>query len=193
MLNTREPIVLERDTDAVLIPAGTPVRIPGGTEVTVTQSLGGTFTVFVNGNLARIDGQDADALGLEVVTKAQQKKTADGPVVTARFVMVATNSPMNDIVTMHTKQAPYHTYVIGLRAPAGALTPALYWDTLEPFHYVRVLPDGPGGDDVLIVGGEDHKAAHEADGDRRWKALEHWARAHFPSAGAVGWHAIPYS
>ena len=80
MLNTREPIVLERDTDAVLIPAGTPVRIPGGTEVTVTQSLGGTFTVFVNGNLARIDGQDADALGLEVVTKAQQKKTADGPV-----------------------------------------------------------------------------------------------------------------
>jgi probable FeS assembly SUF system protein SufT len=80
MLNTREPIVLERDTDAVLIPAGTPVRIPGGTEVTITQSLGGTFTVFVNGNLARIDGKDADALGLEVETQSAQPKTADGPV-----------------------------------------------------------------------------------------------------------------
>ena len=80
MLNTREPIVLERDTDAVLIPAGTPVRIPGGTEVTITQALGGTFTVFVNGNLARIDGQDADALGLEVEAKSAQPKTADGPV-----------------------------------------------------------------------------------------------------------------
>ena len=73
-------LVLERDTDAVLIPAGTPVRIPGGTEVTITQSLGGTFTVFVNGNLARIDGKDADALGLEVETQEQAQKTADGPV-----------------------------------------------------------------------------------------------------------------
>ena len=80
MFNTREPIILERDTDAVLIPAGTPVRIPGGTEVTVTQSLGGTFTVFVNGNLARIDGKDADALGYEIEQESQQQKTADGPV-----------------------------------------------------------------------------------------------------------------
>lgn len=114
-------------------------------------------------------------------------ETADGPVVTARFVLIATNSPMNDVVTMHTKQAPYHTYVIGLRAPAGTLAPSLFWDTAEPFHYVRVLPGGPGGDDVLIVGGEDHKAAHEADGDRRWQDLERWARAHFPSAGALAW------
>jgi probable FeS assembly SUF system protein SufT len=80
MFNTREPIVLERDTDAVLIPAGTPVRIPGGTEVTVTQALGGTFTVFVNGNLARIDAKDADALGMEVEQQEQAQKTADGPV-----------------------------------------------------------------------------------------------------------------
>ena len=114
-------------------------------------------------------------------------ETAGGPVVTAPFVLVATNSPMNDLVTMHTKQAPYHTYVIGLRAPAGTLASALYWDTAEPFHYVRVLPGGPDGDDVLIVGGEDHKAAHEADGDRRWRDLERWARAHFPSAGALAW------
>lgn len=80
MLNTREPIVLERDTDAVLIPAGTPVRIPAGTEVVITQALGGTFTVFVNGNLARIEAKDADALGIEVERQEAAPKTADGPV-----------------------------------------------------------------------------------------------------------------
>ncbi len=76
----REPVILERDTDAVLIPAGQPVRIPGGTEVVVTQALGGSFTVFVNGNLARIEAKDADALGLEVERQDRTPKTADGPV-----------------------------------------------------------------------------------------------------------------
>lgn len=80
MLNTREPVILERDCDAVLIPAGQPVRIPGGTEVVITQALGGTFTVFVNGNLARIEAKDADALGIEVETAEAASKTADGPV-----------------------------------------------------------------------------------------------------------------
>jgi glycine/D-amino acid oxidase-like deaminating enzyme/nitrite reductase/ring-hydroxylating ferredoxin subunit len=108
--------------------------------------------------------------------------------VTARFVVVATNSPMNDRVSMHTKQAPYHTYVIGITVPAGFIEPALYWDTQEPFHYVRLLPAGaPGGDDVLIVGGEDHKAGHESDAATRWGKLEAWARSHFPQAGEAKW------
>lgn len=80
MPGLREPIVLERDCDAVLIPAGTPVRIPAGTEAVITQSLGGSFTVFVNGNLAQIDGKDADALGIEVERKDEAPRTADGPV-----------------------------------------------------------------------------------------------------------------
>lgn len=114
--------------------------------------------------------------------------TADGPVVTARFVMVATNSPMNDRVTMHTKQAPYHTYVVGLPVPAGTVAPALYWDTADPFHYVRLLPGGAkDGADLLIVGGEDHKAAHETDCDARWGRLESWTRDHFSAARAAEW------
>lgn len=110
-------------------------------------------------------------------------ETAGGPTVTARFIVVATNSPMNDLVAMHTKQAPYHTYVVGMPVPAGSVEAALYWDTEEPFHYVRVLPAKKGGgSDLLIVGGEDHKAAHESDCDTRWNNLEAWARRHFPSA-----------
>jgi glycine/D-amino acid oxidase-like deaminating enzyme/nitrite reductase/ring-hydroxylating ferredoxin subunit len=115
-------------------------------------------------------------------------ETAHGPAVTARYVVVATNSPINDMVTMHTKQAPYHTYLVGMPVPAGTVEPALYWDTDEPFHYVRLLPGGAeGGDDVLIVGGEDHKAAHEADCDTRWNRLEAWARTHFPAARDAEW------
>jgi probable FeS assembly SUF system protein SufT len=62
----RESIVLKRACAAAMIPAGTQVIIPEGTEVNVAQSLGGSFTVYVDGNLLRIAGKDADALGLEV-------------------------------------------------------------------------------------------------------------------------------
>lgn len=58
-----DPVVLSRDCEAVMVPAGHRVIIPEGTEVTITQSLGGSFTVYAGGNLARIDGKDGDALG----------------------------------------------------------------------------------------------------------------------------------
>ena len=62
---TQTPIALRRDCAATLIPAGTRVTLPAGDQVTITQTLGGSYTVLVDGNLARIDGRDADALGLE--------------------------------------------------------------------------------------------------------------------------------
>src|SRR5205814_7419905 len=83
--------------------------------------------------------------------------TRGGPVVTAAAVVVATNTPVNDRVAIHTKQAAYLTYAIGARVPRGAVPKALYWDTLDPYHYVRLQPGPAAGEDVLIVGGEDHK------------------------------------
>ena len=62
----KEIITLNRDTTALLVPSGRPVVVPKGTEVTITQSMGGTFTVVIYGNLARIDSKDADALGKQV-------------------------------------------------------------------------------------------------------------------------------
>ena len=59
----KEIIILNRDTMALLVPSGEPIRVPKGTEVTITQSMGDTFTVVIYGNLARIDAKDADALG----------------------------------------------------------------------------------------------------------------------------------
>jgi hypothetical protein len=65
---------------------------------------------------------------------------------------VATNTPVNDRVAIHTKQAAYRTYVIGMRVPKGSVTRALYWDTPDPYHYVRL--QDVGEHEVLIVGGE---------------------------------------
>lgn len=60
-----EPVRLERDCDAVLVPQGDAVTLPAGSVGYITQALGGSFTVFVEGNLFRIAGVDADALGKE--------------------------------------------------------------------------------------------------------------------------------
>lgn len=61
----RTVVVTRRDCPARLVPVGTPITIPRDTFVTITQSLGGNYTVTHNGNMARIDGTDADALGIE--------------------------------------------------------------------------------------------------------------------------------
>lgn len=76
----RKMVRLERDCDAVLIPVGTRVTIPAGTQVLITQALGGSFTVNVQGNLARIAGADADALGLDRPDDNIKRPQAVGPV-----------------------------------------------------------------------------------------------------------------
>jgi probable FeS assembly SUF system protein SufT len=64
-MHEHETATLTRDCEAVYIPSGTPLLLPKGTEVVVTQALGGTYTVNVNGNLARIGSLDVDALGFD--------------------------------------------------------------------------------------------------------------------------------
>jgi glycine/D-amino acid oxidase-like deaminating enzyme/nitrite reductase/ring-hydroxylating ferredoxin subunit len=111
---------------------------------------------------------------------------ADGPVIRARSIVVATNTPFNDRTVIHTKQAPYQTYVIGVLVPRGSVARALYWDTLDPYHYVRLhSPRGSSLQEVLIVGGEDHKTGQEEHPRERWDRLERWTRAMFPRSGAV--------
>jgi probable FeS assembly SUF system protein SufT len=61
-----EPVTLTRDVEASVIPVGTKVTLQSGELAHITQSLGGTYTVVVNGNMFRVEGKDADALGLEV-------------------------------------------------------------------------------------------------------------------------------
>ena len=77
-MNSPSTVQLKRDCAVVRIPAGTTDTLTSGTEVHITQSLGGTYTVQAPGGLFRIVAQDADALGLEVV--AQPAAVVTGPV-----------------------------------------------------------------------------------------------------------------
>jgi glycine/D-amino acid oxidase-like deaminating enzyme/nitrite reductase/ring-hydroxylating ferredoxin subunit len=143
--------------------------------------------------------------GGEVYTGAQaQDFKSDGKSVTVttsrgfkargRHLVVATNTPINDRFAIHTKQAAYRTYAIALRVPARALPSVLLWDTRQsldhplhgpsvPYHYVRVQRGVEH--DWLIVGGEDHKTGQADDPQKRWAALETWARRRFTLAGEV--------
>jgi glycine/D-amino acid oxidase-like deaminating enzyme len=82
-------------------------------------------------------------------------------------------------VALHSKMSPYRTYVVGFTIDRGALLDALYWDTEEPYHYLRLQP-GDNDNDFVLVGGEDHKSGEADDADRRFQRLERWARGKIP-------------
>jgi glycine/D-amino acid oxidase-like deaminating enzyme/nitrite reductase/ring-hydroxylating ferredoxin subunit len=105
---------------------------------------------------------------------------ASGRWLTAGQLVVATNAPIHDLFAIHTKQAPYRSYVIGLGVPDTMLARALFWDTSDPYHYLRWV-----GRDLLLVGGEDHRVGQEAQPAQRWLKLEEWARARIPSVGEL--------
>lgn len=120
---------------------------------------------------------------------APKVRTEKGQTVEAGSVVVATNAPISDWMTMQTKLYPYRTYAIAADVPVGAVLTALFWDLAEPYHYVRlqrVQPKGGGKpSELLIVGGEDHKVGQADDQAERFGRLENWARAHFPAMGRV--------
>ncbi len=69
IMQNHEPVNLKRDVEVALVPAGTKVTLQKGETAYITQTLGGSFTVVVNGNMFRVDGRDADALGIETAPK----------------------------------------------------------------------------------------------------------------------------
>ena len=73
-MKAQETITLRRDCEAVLIPAGTKVTLKAGEKATITQSLGGSYTLLIHGNLVQIDGKDADALGKKPETPLWEDK-----------------------------------------------------------------------------------------------------------------------
>ncbi len=101
----RRVVPLSRTTEARLVPTGTPVTIPGGAFVTLTQSLGNSFTVAWGGNMARIDGENADALGFEPVTP-KWTPPVDGSVSEAQV--------REALATVHDPEIPVNIVDLGL-------------------------------------------------------------------------------
>lgn len=106
-------------------------------------------------------------------------ETNQESIVETRHVVVATNSPINHRFFPHLKQAPYRTYAIACKIPSGYVKNGLYYDTPDPYHYVRVAKDKKG-DEILIVGGEDHRTGEEKHIEERYRALELWTKERFP-------------
>lgn len=120
-------------------------------------------------------GIDASSQGVEVHLES-------GARIAAAHAVVATNSPINKRVELHSKMAPYRTYAMAFAIERDALPDALYWDMADPYHYVRLHP-GSGKNDYLIAGGEDHKSGEANDGAERFGKLEAWIRKLVPELG----------
>ena len=147
--------------------------------VAAFQKLGGT--IYTNSHVRQFEG----GLVARVTTDA-------GYTVTANHLVVATNTPVNDWVAIHTKQAPYRTYAIAARVKKGAIEKGLYWDNADPYHYIRLTADpaataenGEPETELVIVGGEDHKTGQEHDTHKPFERLENWMRTHLPMAKEV--------
>jgi glycine/D-amino acid oxidase-like deaminating enzyme/nitrite reductase/ring-hydroxylating ferredoxin subunit len=109
--------------------------------------------------------------------KAHSVTTEHG-TIRCKDVVVATNGPIVGQMLV-TKAAAYRTYAMAFRIDAAAAPVALLWDTLDPYHYVRVHQSG--GVSFLIVGGEDHKTGQQEVEENTgvWDRLEAWARGRF--------------
>jgi glycine/D-amino acid oxidase-like deaminating enzyme/nitrite reductase/ring-hydroxylating ferredoxin subunit len=110
-------------------------------------------------------------------------KTKTNKAVFCSSIVVATNTPVNDMFAIHTKLAPYRTYVMGFKIAKGSFPDVLLWDTLGPYHYIRL--ENSIDSDILIIGGEDHKTGQMDHPEKCYKKLESWARSHFSFLGEV--------
>ncbi|MGV3518923.1 FAD-dependent oxidoreductase [Luteitalea sp.] len=111
---------------------------------------------------------------------------ANGHVVQCEDLVIATHNPLVGVAgtisaaLFQTKLAVYTSYVIGARVPKGTTPDALWWDTADPYHYLRVVPGTH--DDLLVFGGHDHKTGQESDTPARYDRLERDLKALVPDA-----------
>jgi glycine/D-amino acid oxidase-like deaminating enzyme/nitrite reductase/ring-hydroxylating ferredoxin subunit len=133
---------------------------------------------YLNGLAQTIEG-----LGGRIFTQTAAQKvvggknahvmTERGQIISANTIVVATNVPFNDLVVMHTKIIAYRSYVLGTRIPAGLFPKGLFWDTADPYHYVRSVVR-PNGDEILLVGGQDHRTGQAEHPEEAYVKLAQW-------------------
>ena len=167
-----------------------PVPLPEGTRALRFPKQGRFHPLkYLRGLIRAIEERQGKIFGSTVYIDHREEEdgvvieTEAGPKIRARAAVFATNSPVNDKVAIHTKQVPYRTYVIAGTVPKGSAPDVLIWDTLHAYHYVRLQP--LGDQDLLIVGGEDHRTGEATDMEERFERLERWARDRFPQLGDV--------
>jgi probable FeS assembly SUF system protein SufT len=107
-MHNTDPVTLTRDVEAAVVPVGTKVTLHKGEQAYITQSLGGNYTIVVNGNMFRIEGMDADALGLPA---AEKKTGAAAGTVTLEQVE---KEIWNQLRTCYDPEIPVNIVDLGL-------------------------------------------------------------------------------
>jgi Rieske Fe-S protein len=134
-------------------------------------------------------------MGVRIFTETHASKidpegleTDSGFSIKANHVVIATNSPVNDLFLIHTKQSANRTYAIGARVRKGSIPKYLWWDTGDqelsdqPYHYARIQ-NLDEQYDLLIAGGEDHPVGNTREDnvpeEKRFAAIERWVNQYF--------------
>ena len=109
--------------------------------------------------------------------------TTDRGVVSCDHLVLCGHAPTAALVSAVSRAFPYQSYVIAVRVKEGGepIEDALYWDTAEPYHYIRrYSSDDPT---LLVIGGADHRTgSHESPTQSRFEELEVYARERFDVA-----------
>ena len=135
---------------------------------------------YLSALLARIHGDGSyvfEHTNADEVRDDPLAVVAAGHTIACRDVVVATHYPIVGKASvigatlLDTKLAHYTSYVVGGRVPAGTVPDALFWDTADPYHYLR-LDRGDDGGEYVIYGGEDHKTGQADDTRECFSRLE---------------------
>ncbi len=110
---------------------------------------------------------------------------SNGNRVNCQAIIVASNTPINDLFSVHSKQSSYRTYVISFEIPKNSLHKMLFWDSHFPYHYARIVKGYTASSDLLFIGGEDHKTGQNDHPEHCYTLLENWSRKNFPNAGKI--------
>ena len=145
-------IKISKDCDAVLIPSGDPIKLKKGTPVKITQSLGGNYTLYVNGNLVKLDGKDAKAIGKKNSTESdvthakdfdekliwEQLKTCYDPEIPVNVVDLGL---IYDLQYENLTEEEYYVKIkMTLTAPGCGMGPAIAADVeqkVNGLHFVK--------------------------------------------------------
>ena len=125
------------------------------------------------------------ATNIEKQSDHYRIQTDQNRFVQAKHVIVATNAYIDSRLFPHTKLAPYRTYVFGAEVPHNYVAKGLYYDTADPYHYIRTVKLNKNSD-MLLIGGEDHRTAEQIGPiSQIYAKLEQWARLRFPMMGKI--------
>ena len=141
-----DTIEVLRDCDALLVPTGVNITIQKGTLVYITQALGGSYTVYVNGNLARVAGKDGDAIGMVIIEEPDISQMT-GTTTEKVWALLATCFDPEIPVNIAELGLVYECQVVGgaqvhirmtLTAPGCGMGPVL---VAEVEQKIRTLPE----------------------------------------------------